>query len=91
MYEPLYQEWGYKIIQSSYGELKGQKRYYRVFYKVTTLLEEASNNFFFTIHLKSIFVSTISGIYFFFLTLSKIFSSMLCSFRMLFKSSSLIG
>lgn len=32
MYDPLYQEWGYKLIPSSYGELKGQKRYYRVFY-----------------------------------------------------------
>ena len=29
---PLYQEWGFKIIPSSYGELKGVKRYYRVFY-----------------------------------------------------------
>lgn len=32
LYEPLYQEWGFKLIPSSYGELKGQKRYYRVFY-----------------------------------------------------------
>nr|WP_304220248.1 hypothetical protein [Fredinandcohnia onubensis] len=30
--EPLYQEWGYKLIPSSYGELRGQKRCYRVFY-----------------------------------------------------------
>ncbi|RAK14019.1 hypothetical protein B0I26_1392 [Anoxybacillus vitaminiphilus] len=30
--EPLYQEWGHKLIPSSYGELNGKKRYYRVFY-----------------------------------------------------------
>jgi hypothetical protein len=27
-----YEELGYKLIPSSYGELKGQKRYYRVSY-----------------------------------------------------------
>lgn len=26
------QEWGYKLIPSSHGELHGKKRYYRVFY-----------------------------------------------------------
>jgi hypothetical protein len=30
--ESLYQEWGHKLIPSSYGELNGKKRYYRVFY-----------------------------------------------------------
>jgi len=30
--EKVYQEWDYKLIPSSYGELKGVKRYYRVFY-----------------------------------------------------------
>ena len=28
----LYQEWGYKLIPSSHGELNGQKKFYRVFY-----------------------------------------------------------
>jgi hypothetical protein len=32
LYEPRYQEWGFKLIPSCYGELKGQKRYYRVIY-----------------------------------------------------------
>lgn len=27
-----FEEWDYKLIPSSYGELKGQKRYYRVSY-----------------------------------------------------------
>ncbi|MGP4070660.1 hypothetical protein [Halobacillus sp. B29] len=30
--EPTYQEWAFKLIPSSYGELKGNKRYYRVFF-----------------------------------------------------------
>ncbi|MCZ0871259.1 hypothetical protein [Peribacillus sp. AS_2] len=30
--EPLYQEWGNKLIPSSFGEIKGKKRYYRVYY-----------------------------------------------------------
>src|SRR5690625_3313333 len=29
---PLYQEWGYRLIPSSHGELGGERRYYRVFY-----------------------------------------------------------
>lgn len=30
--EPTYQEWGYKLIPSSHGKLRGLKRYYRIFY-----------------------------------------------------------
>ncbi|WP_121661860.1 hypothetical protein [Metabacillus litoralis] len=30
--EPTYQEWGFKLILPSHGELKGRKRYYRIFY-----------------------------------------------------------
>lgn len=30
--ELTYQEWGFKLIPSSHGELKGRKRYYRIFY-----------------------------------------------------------
>ncbi|WP_332696981.1 hypothetical protein [Halalkalibacter lacteus] len=30
--QPPFEEWGYKLIPSSYGELNEQKRYYRVSY-----------------------------------------------------------
>lgn len=29
---PLYQEWGHKILPSNAGELNGEKRNYRIFY-----------------------------------------------------------
>jgi hypothetical protein len=32
---PPFEEWGYKLVPSSYGELNGQKRYYRVSYGVS--------------------------------------------------------
>lgn len=30
--QPLFEEWASKLVPSSYGELNGQKRYYRISY-----------------------------------------------------------
>ncbi|WP_242272083.1 hypothetical protein [Bacillus cereus group sp. BfR-BA-01310] len=35
MNKKTFEEWGFKLIPSSYGELKGQKRYYRVSYGIS--------------------------------------------------------
>jgi len=42
--EPTYDEWGYKIIPSSAGELNGQKRYYRIFYGLVHWREADAGN-----------------------------------------------
>jgi hypothetical protein len=34
MKQKPFEEWSFKLIPSSYGELKGQKRYYRVSYGI---------------------------------------------------------
>jgi len=41
----IYQEWGHKIIPSSVGELKGQKRYYRIFYGLVQWREADAGNY----------------------------------------------
>ena len=39
-----YEEWGHRIIPSSFGELKGQKRYYRIFYGLVNWREADNGN-----------------------------------------------
>jgi len=41
----IYQEWGHRIIPSSAGELKGQKRNYRIFYGLVQWREADAGNY----------------------------------------------